>query len=36
MRKGLSVGVFILGMLMTAFSVTVMVLGAVGMGKASR
>ena len=33
MRKGLSVGVFILGVLMTCASATVMILGAVGMGR---
>ena len=33
MRKGLSVCVFILGVLMTCVSTTVMILGAVGMGK---
>lgn len=33
MKKGLSIGVFILGMLMTCMSTTVMILGAVGMGK---
>lgn len=32
-KKGLSVCVFILGLLMTCVSITVMVLGAVGMGK---
>jgi hypothetical protein len=33
MRKGLSVGVFVLGLLMTCVSITVMILGAVGMGR---
>lgn len=34
MKKGLSVGVFILGVLLTGISLTTMILGAVGMGKA--
>lgn len=33
MKKGLSVGIFVLGLLMTCISVTTMILGAVGMGK---
>lgn len=33
MKKGLSVSVFVLGLLMTCISVTMMILGAVGMGK---
>lgn len=33
MKKGLAIGVFVLGILMTCISITTMVLGAVGMGK---
>lgn len=33
MKKGLSIGVFVLGLLMTCVSVTTMILGAVGMGR---
>ena len=33
MKKGLAIGVFVLGILMTGISVTTMVLGAVGMGR---
>lgn len=33
MKKGLAIGVFVLGLLMTGISITTMVLGAVGMGK---
>lgn len=36
MKKGLAVGVFVLGILMTGISVTVMILGAVGLGKSAR
>lgn len=32
MSKGLSIGVFILGILMTGISITVLILGACGMG----
>jgi hypothetical protein len=32
-KKGLSIGVFVLGVLMTCVSTTVMILGAIGMGK---
>ncbi len=33
MKKGLAIGVFILGIFMTGISITTMILGAVGMGK---
>lgn len=33
MKKGLSISVFVLGLLLTCVSTTVMILGAVGMGK---
>ena len=33
MNKGLAIGVFVLGILMTGISITTMVLGAVGIGK---
>ena len=36
MNKGLSIGVFILGLLMTGLSLTVMILGACGMGARDR
>ncbi len=32
MKKGLSIGVFVLGILLTGVSITVMILGACGMG----
>jgi hypothetical protein len=35
-KKGLSVGVFVLGVIMTCVSTTIMILGAVGMGKNNR
>jgi hypothetical protein len=35
-KKGLSVGVFVLGVVMTCVSTTIMILGAVGMGKNNR
>ena len=33
MKKGLAIGVFVLGILMPGISITTMVLGAVGIGK---
>lgn len=36
MKKGLAIGVFVLGILMTGISVTMMILGAVGIGKSNR
>lgn len=36
MKKGLSVSVFVLGLLMTGVSLAVMVLGACGMGARNR
>lgn len=36
MKKGLAVGVFVLGILMTGISIITMILGAVGMGKARK
>ncbi|GEM_PF-4366604 len=36
MNKGLSISVFILGLLMTGLSLTVMILGACGMGARDR
>lgn len=36
MKKGLAIGVFVLGILLTGISITTMVLGAVGMGKGRR
>ena len=32
MKKGLSIGVFVLGILLTGVSITVMIMGACGMG----
>lgn len=33
MKKGLSVSIFVLGLLMTGISLTTMILGAIGIGK---
>lgn len=35
MKKGLSIGVFILGIVMTGLSITTLILGACGMGARS-
>lgn len=36
MKKGLAIGVFVLGLLMTGISITTMILGAVGIGKSRK
>lgn len=36
MKKGLSIGVFIIGLLMTGLSLATMILGACGMGARDR